>query len=59
MSKDLLYTVLGILTAAATAGKEYLAVQSGAEDFGSWQFWVGMGTAIVVAALGYMTKKGE
>ena len=59
MSKDLLYTITGVLGAAAVAAKEYLAVQSGTEEFGSWQFYIGLGSAVLVAVFGYWSKKGE
>ena len=57
MNKDLLTTIMGVGMAALTAAKEYMAVQGGTEEFGSWQFWVGMGSAVLVAVFGYWSKK--
>lgn len=59
MSKDLLTTIIGLATAAVVGAKEYLAVQSGAEDYGSITFWIGMGSAVVVAVFGKWAKRGE
>lgn len=59
MSKDLLTTIIGFVTAAGVAAKEYLAIQNGTEDFGSMTFWVGMGSAVLVALFGKWAKKGE
>lgn len=59
MSKDLLTTVIGVVSAGMIAAKEYLAVQAGQEDVGGMQFWIGMGSAVLVAVFGYWSKKGE
>lgn len=59
MNKDLLTTIVGLVSAAVIAAKEYLAVQSGTEDFGSMTFWIGMGSAMLVAVFGTWAKKGE
>lgn len=59
MSKDLLLTITGVLSAAVIGAKEYVAVQNGTEDVTSWQFYVGMASAVLVAVFGYWSKKGE
>lgn len=59
MSKDLLTTVIGFVGAAVVAANEYLTVQTGAEDYGSIQFWIGMGSAVMIALFGKWAKKGE
>lgn len=59
MSKDLLTTIIGMVGAGMVGAKEYLAVQSGQEEFGSISFWVGMGSAVLVAVFGYWSKRGE
>lgn len=59
MNKDLLTTVIGLAGAAIVAAKEYLAVQSGTEDYGSLTFWIGMGSAMLLAVFGKWSKKGE
>lgn len=59
MSKDVLTTSVGVVGAMVIAAKEYLAMQSGSEGLMDWQFWVGMGSAVLIAAFGYWAKKGE
>ena len=58
MNKDLLTTIIGFAGAAVVAANEYLTVQAGVEDYGSIQFWIGMGSAVLVALFGYWSKKG-
>jgi uncharacterized membrane protein len=59
MSKDVLTTVIGMIMAAAVGAKEYVAMQNGTEDVTSWQFLVGMASAVLVAVFGYWSKRGE
>lgn len=59
MSKDLLTTIVGFAGAAVVSVNEYLTVQSGSEDYGSIQFWIGMGSAVMLALFGKWSKKGE
>lgn len=57
MNKDLMTTVVGVAMAGLTAAKEYVAVSNGTEDFGSWQFYVGMASAVLVGVFGFWSKK--
>lgn len=59
MSKDLLTTIIGFAGAAIVSAKEYLDVQAGTTDYGSLTFWIGMGSAVLMAVFGKWAKKGE
>ena len=59
MSKDLLTTIIGFLGAATIAANEYLQTQAGTESFGGVSWWIGMGSAVLVAVFGKWSKKGE